>query len=68
MIYTGPISVSKAITSAGDFSEFADRSDVTLTRANGQRFKLNLNRILAGKDVDPPVYPGDQIKVGKRIF
>jgi polysaccharide export outer membrane protein len=68
MIYTGTITVSKAITSAGDFSEFADRSDVTLTRANGQRFKLNLNRILAGKDVDPPVYPGDQIEVGKRIF
>jgi polysaccharide export outer membrane protein len=67
-IYAGSITVSKAITSAGDFTDFADRSDVTLTRADGKRFQLNLNHILAGKDPDPPVYPGDQIEVGKRIF
>lgn len=68
MIYAGSITVSKAITSAGDITDFADQSDVTLTRANGQRFSLNLKRILAGKDLDPPVYPGDQIEVGRRIF
>jgi protein involved in polysaccharide export with SLBB domain len=67
-IYSGPITVSKAITSAGDVTEFADKSDVTLIRANGNRFNLNLNRILAGKDPDPPVYPGDQIDVGRKIF
>lgn len=68
MIYAGSITVSKAITSAGDITDFADQSDITLTRANGQRFELNLKRILAGKDPDPPVYPGDQIEVGRRIF
>jgi len=68
MIYAGSITVSKAITSAGDFTDFADKADITLTRANGQRFELNLKRILAGKDPDPPVYPGDQIEVGRRIF
>ncbi len=68
LIYAGPITVSKAITSAGDFTDFASRSDVILTRANGDRFKLNLNRILDGEDPDPPVYPGDQIEVGRRIF
>jgi polysaccharide export outer membrane protein len=68
MIYAGSITVSKAITSAGDFTDFADKADITLTRANGQRFDLNLKRILAGKDPDPPVYPGDQIEVGRRIF
>jgi polysaccharide export outer membrane protein len=68
MIYAGSITVSKAITSAGDLTDFADKSDITLTRANGQRFKLNLNRILAGKDPDPPVYPGDQIEVGRRWY
>ena len=67
-IYAGPITVSKAITSAGDFTELANRSSVWLTRANGDRFKLNLNRILDGEDPDPPVYPGDQIQVNKRIF
>lgn len=68
MIYAGDITVSKAITSAGDFTDFADRSEVYLTRANGQRFELNLNRILSGQDPDPPVYPGDQIEVTRRIF
>lgn len=68
MIYAGSITVSKAITSAGDVTDFADKSDITLTRANGQRFDLSLKRILTGKDPDPPVYPGDQIEVGRRIF
>jgi len=68
LIYAGSITVSKAITSAGDITDFADLGDITLTRANGQRFPLNLKRILAGKDPDPPVYPGDQIEVGRRMF
>jgi polysaccharide biosynthesis/export protein VpsN len=68
IIYTDNITVSKAITAAGDFTELASRSGVTLTRANGDRFKLNLDRILDGKDPDPPVFPGDQIQVNKRLF
>jgi polysaccharide export outer membrane protein len=68
MLYTGGITVSKAITSAGDFNDFANRSRVYLIRADGKRFKLNVNRILDGKDPDPPVYPGDQIEVTKRLF
>jgi len=67
-LYTGDITVSKAIASANDFTDFADRSDVILIRANGDRFELNLNRILAGKDPDPPVYPSDQIKVNRKLF
>ena len=68
MIYSGPITVSKAITSAGDFSEYANRRSVVLIRANGDRFILNLNKILDGDLPDPPVYPGDQIEVKKRWF
>jgi polysaccharide export outer membrane protein len=68
MIYAGSITVSKAITSAGDFTDFASRSDVVLIRANGDRFKLNINKILAGEAPDPPVYPGDQIVVDRKLF
>jgi len=68
LIYTGAITVSKAITSAGDVTDFADKTDVKLIRASGDRFVLNLNRILSGKDPDPPVYPGDQIVVERSIF
>lgn len=66
LIYVGSITVSKAITSAGDFTDFANRKYVTLTRSNGQRFKLNCVKILDGEAPDPPVYPGDQIEVKKR--
>jgi protein involved in polysaccharide export with SLBB domain len=68
LIYVGSITVTKAITSAGDFTDFANRKRVILTRANGQRFKLNCERILDGEDPDPPVFPGDQIEVKKRIW
>jgi polysaccharide export outer membrane protein len=68
MIYTGEITVSKAITSAGDFTDFADKTEVYLIRVNGQRFELNVKKILAGEAPDPPVYPGDQIMVTRRLL
>jgi len=67
-IYVGPITVTKAITSAGDFTDFANRKRVFLTRSNGQRFKLNCDRILRGDVPDPPVFPGDQIEVTRRWY
>lgn len=67
-IYAGQITVTKAITSSGDFTDFANRKKVWLIRANGQRFKLNCNDILAGEVPDPPVYPGDQIEVTRRLL
>jgi len=68
VIYVGQITVTKAIAAAGDFTDFANRKKVWLIRANGQRFKLNVNNILEGKAPDPSVYPGDQIVVDRRIF
>ncbi len=69
LIYVGPITVTKAITSAGDFTDFANRSKVYLTRANsGKRFKLDCNKILDGEAPDPPVFPGDQIEVKRRMY
>jgi polysaccharide export outer membrane protein len=67
-IYVGQITVTKAITSAGDFTDFANRKKIWLIRVNGQRFRLNCIRILDGRDPDPPVYPGDQIEVARSIF
>ncbi len=68
VVYAGPITVSKAISSAGDFTDFANHSKVYLIRANGNRYILNMDNILSGEAPDPPVYPGDQIVVGRRIF
>jgi polysaccharide export outer membrane protein len=68
LIYAGETTVTKAITSAGDFNDFANRSNVLLIRANGQQIKVNCKKVLAGKEIDPPVYPGDQIVVQKSWF
>jgi polysaccharide export outer membrane protein len=67
-VYVGQITVTKAITSAGDFGDFANRKNVLLIRSNGKRFTINCNKILAGKAPDPGVYPGDQIQVERNMF
>lgn len=67
-VYVGQITLTKAITSAGDFTDFADKKHVVLSRANGQRFTLNCDKILNGDAPDPGVYPGDQIVVERRMF
>jgi polysaccharide export outer membrane protein len=68
LVYVGPTTVTKAITSAGDFTDFANRAKVYLIRSNGKRFKLDCDKILNGEAPDPPVYPGDQITVKRRIL
>jgi protein involved in polysaccharide export with SLBB domain len=67
-LYVGQTTVTKAITSAGDFNNFANHSKIWLIRANGQRIKVNYNKAIEDVSQDPPVYPGDQIQVLRRIF
>jgi protein involved in polysaccharide export with SLBB domain len=66
-LYVGETTVTKAITSAGDFTDFASHT-VSLIRANGEHVDVDVDNVLAGKAVDPQVYPGDQIDVHRRIF
>ncbi|MGA2245522.1 MAG: polysaccharide biosynthesis/export family protein [Verrucomicrobiota bacterium] len=66
--YLGPITVTKAIAAAGDFTDFANRRNVILIRATGKHFVINCNKILTGEAPDPPVFPGDQIVVRRKIL
>ncbi len=66
-LYVGETTVTKAITSAGDFTDFASHK-VTLIRANGERIKVNVDKALEDPALDPQVYPGDQIDVPRRLF
>jgi protein involved in polysaccharide export with SLBB domain len=66
-IYVGETTVTKAITSAGDFTDFASHK-VKLIRANGQVIKVNVDKALEDPSLDLQVYPGDQIMVPRRIF
>ncbi len=66
LVYVGSLTVTRAITSAADFTDFANHKRVFLIRSNGQRFKLNCDKILNGDAPDPPVFPGDQIEDKRR--
>jgi polysaccharide export outer membrane protein len=67
-LYAGQMTVTKAITTAGDFNDFANHRKVWLIRANGQRIKVNCNEALRNPSKDPQVYPNDQIQVLRKIW
>jgi protein involved in polysaccharide export with SLBB domain len=66
-IYIGETTVTKAITSASDFTDFASHN-VKLIRANGEVIKVDVDKALEDPELDPKVYPGDQVVVPRRIF
>jgi protein involved in polysaccharide export with SLBB domain len=64
--YIGEITVLKAIAAAGDFTDFAAKSSIRLTRSNGQIFVINAQKALKNPRLDLPVIPGDVIYVPRR--
>jgi polysaccharide export outer membrane protein len=67
-LYVGQMTVTKAITTAGDFTDFANHKKVRLIRSNGQTVNVNCDKALQDPSLDLPVYPNDQIQVPRRIF
>lgn len=67
--YTGPITVTQAIDSAGGFSPFADKRHVKLYRVGAKTFlRVNCVKALSHPELDLPVYPGDRIFVPRRLY
>jgi polysaccharide biosynthesis/export protein len=67
--HTGLITALKAIATAGDFTDFADRSDVEIIRGStGERIKVNAKDAIKNPNLDVPVYPGDTVHVSRRYF
>lgn len=64
-VYLGATTVTKAIQSAGDFTDFAAKRRVELTRGDK---RLLIDCLKAAKDpsLDLPVFPGDKIHVDMR--
>jgi hypothetical protein len=60
----------KAIAAAGDFTAFAQKKSVEVTRANGKKLRpVNCIRALRNpRKYDIPIYPGDHIHVPRRWF
>lgn len=66
--YLGETDIIKAISAAGDFTDFANKKKVRLTRANGRTQVVNVKKILDDPQFDVPVYPGDKIYVPRSLF
>ena len=65
-MYIDATTVTKAIQSAGDFTDFAAKRRVELTRADGKTFIINCEKAAKDPTLDLPVYPGDKINVPQR--
>jgi protein involved in polysaccharide export with SLBB domain len=66
--HTGSMTVLRAIGAAGDFTDFADKGDIEVFRANGEIVKVNGKDILKGRSKDVPVFPGDRVHVNRRLI
>ncbi len=66
--YLGKITVLKAIQSCGDFTDFANKKKVRLTRTNGRIEIINCIKAQEHPELDLEVYPGDKIHVPRKLF
>jgi polysaccharide export outer membrane protein len=67
-LYSGQITVTRAIAAAGDFSPFADRRHVRLYRVDGTMKVVNCIKALDDPKLDLFVYPGDKIVIKRRLW
>jgi polysaccharide export outer membrane protein len=66
--HTGQMTALRAIASAGDFTDFANKSKIDIFRTNGEKIRLNGKAALKDPSKDVPVYAGDRVHVYRRIF
>ena len=66
-LYIGPMTVKKAIASSGGFTDYAKRAKVKLIHPDGSSEIIDC-RPKSDPRKDPPVYPGDTVRVPKRFW
>jgi len=68
-IYLSRITILKAIQSAGDFTDFAAKKKVQLTRTGASKpIIVNCAEAMQDSNLDLEIYPGDKIHVPRRLF
>ncbi len=67
-IYVSRLTVLAAIASAQGFTDFAHKTDVKLTRANGRQFAIDCTKALNNPTLDLEVFPGDTVYVPRRSW
>ena len=68
VLYSGEMTVTKAIAASGGFTDFGNKKKVRLIRANGQVVVVNCLEAQSRPELDLPVYPGDQVLVKRRVL
>jgi polysaccharide export outer membrane protein len=67
IIFSGPMTVTRSIDSAGGFNPFANKKKVQLIRVDGTKLIINCIKAIQHPELDIPVYPGDRIYVPRRF-
>lgn len=65
-IYISRIRLLQAIASAGDFTDFARKRSVLLTRSDGRKIVVNCIKARKNPDLNLEILPGDIIDVPRR--
>jgi protein involved in polysaccharide export with SLBB domain len=66
--YLKEMTVLRAIAVAGDFTDFAKRTQVLVTRSDGRKITVNCIKAQRDDRLDIPIYPDDTIEVPRRYF
>jgi polysaccharide export outer membrane protein len=66
--YLGVLTVTDAIAAAGDFTEFANKKKVQVTRTDKTVIYVDCVKALRNPALNPEVFPGDQIFVKRSWF
>ena len=67
--YSSGMTVTKAIQTAGGFTEFASKTKVRLRRGNATKdIIVNVRKATQNPEYDYPVYPGDLITVPRKVL
>jgi protein involved in polysaccharide export with SLBB domain len=67
-LYVNRMTVTKAIGSCGDFTDFANKKKVRLTRGDGRILIVNCVKALSDPSLDLEVFPNDKIHVPRKIL
>jgi protein involved in polysaccharide export with SLBB domain len=67
-LYTGYVTVLRAIATAGGFNDYAAQRRVQLTRQDGKIYYINCKKALKDPSLDLEVLPGDKIYVDIKTF
>jgi len=65
-VWIGEIRVTQAIQAVGGFTDFANKKNVLLMRADGSQVEVNCLKAMKDPKLDPKVRPGDSITVKRR--